>query len=60
LHTQNQLLKGRVKFLRVAWKKTTLKTGKPHGLLLIDVGTPEEANTLVQEGLIHDNELRNC
>ncbi len=47
LHSQNPLLKDKVKFLRVAWKKTTLNKGKPHGPLLIDVGSPEEANTLV-------------
>jgi hypothetical protein len=27
--------------------------------LLMDVRTPEEANTLVQEGLLHDYELKN-
>jgi hypothetical protein len=56
LHSQNPLLKGKVKFLRVAWKKKTLKDGRLKGPLLIDVGTPEEANTLVREGLIHDHE----
>jgi hypothetical protein len=33
------------------------KSGKLHGPLLIDVVTPEEANTLVLEGLLHDHEL---
>jgi hypothetical protein len=47
-----------VKFLKVAWRKTTLKNGKLSGPLLIDVGTPEEANTLVLEGLLHNHEPR--
>jgi hypothetical protein len=41
-----------VKFLKVAWRKMTLNDGKLSGPLLIDMGTPEEANTLVLEGLI--------
>jgi hypothetical protein len=60
LHSQNPLLKGKVRFLRVAWKKKTRKVGRLRGLLLIDVGMPEEANTLVREGLIHDHEPKNC
>ncbi len=60
LQAQNPQLKGKVKFLRVAWKKKTLKDGKLSGPLLIDVGTPEEANTLVSDGLIHDHEPKFC
>ncbi len=44
----------------MAWKKKTPKDGKLNGPLLIDVGTPEEANVLVPEGLVHDHEPRNC
>jgi hypothetical protein len=54
------LLKIRVKFLRVAWKKKTLKNAKLNRLLLIDVEIPEEANTLVSERLVHNHELKNC
>ncbi len=60
LQAQNPLLTARVKFLRVAWKKKTLKDGKVYGPLLINVGTPEEANTLVSEGLVHDHEPKTC
>ncbi len=34
----------------------TLKDGKLSRPLLIDVGTPEEANTLVSVGLFHYHE----
>jgi hypothetical protein len=37
-----------------------LKDGKLSGPLLIKVGTPEEANTLVSDGLFHDHEPKNC
>ncbi len=60
LQAQNPLLKSNVKFLKVAWRKTTLKNGRLSGPLLIIVGTPEEANTLVREGLIQDHEPKTC
>jgi hypothetical protein len=40
--------------------KRTLKDGKLYGPLLIDVGTPEEADTLVSEGLVHDHKPKYC
>jgi hypothetical protein len=40
LQAQNPLLKGKVKFLRVAWQKRILNDGKLAEPLLIDVGTP--------------------
>jgi hypothetical protein len=49
-----------VKFLKRAWKKNTLKAEKLHGPLMINMGTLEEANILIQEGLLHDHELKYC
>ncbi len=49
LQAQNPQLREKVKFLRVAWKKKILKDSKLSGPLLIDVGTPEEANTLISD-----------
>ncbi len=60
LQAQNPQLKDKVKFLKLTWKQKTLKAGKLHGPLLIDVGTPKEANALVLEDLLHDHELKNC
>jgi hypothetical protein len=60
LQAQNPAQKDKVKFLRVPWKKKTLKDGKLNGPLLINVGTQEEANALVSEGLVHDHEPKNC
>jgi hypothetical protein len=59
LQAHNFQLKGRVRFLKVAWRKTTLKDGKLYGPHLIDMGTSEEANTTVSEGLVHDHEPGN-
>jgi hypothetical protein len=61
LQAQNSLLlKGKVKFLRMARQKMTLKDEKLQGPLLIDMGTPEEAITLVTAGLVHNHDLKNC
>jgi hypothetical protein len=60
LQAQDPQLKGKIKFLRVASNKSNLKDSKPSGLLLVDMGTPEEANTLVTEGLVHNLEPKYC
>jgi hypothetical protein len=60
LEAQNLRLKTRVKFLRVAWRSKTLKLRKTHGSLLIEEGSLEEANILVEEGLVHDGQLHDC
>jgi hypothetical protein len=60
LEAQNPSLKGKVKILHVAWRLRTLKERKLHGPLLLEVGTPSEANIFVQEGLLHDGELKDC
>ena len=60
IESQNPSLMSRVKILCVSWRVKTLKRGKTHGPLLLEVGTPMEANILVQEGLLHDGELKDC
>ncbi len=49
-----------VKFLKLAWKKKTLKNKKLHGLLLINMRTLVEKNILVTDSLLYDHELKNC
>jgi hypothetical protein len=58
--TRNPSLKSRVEILCVSWHVKTLKCRKMHGPLLLEVGTSMEANILVQEGLLHDGELKDC
>jgi hypothetical protein len=60
LESQNLYLKSWVKILHVSWHLKTLKRGKMHGLLLLEVKTPGEAIILVQEGLLHDGEPKDC
>ncbi len=58
--SQNRSLKSRVKILHLSWCLRTLKRGNMHWPLPLEVGTPMEANILVQEGLLHDGELKDC
>jgi hypothetical protein len=60
LQAQNPQLKNKVKFLKLTWKTKTLKSGKPYGPLLTDVETPDEANIMVEEGLLHGKEPKEC
>jgi hypothetical protein len=52
LEAQNPLLQPKVKILRVAWRLSTLRQRNTHGPLLIEVGSPEEANIFIEEGLV--------
>jgi hypothetical protein len=58
--SQNPSLHTSIKILHVSWHLKSLKHGKTHGPLLLEVTTPEEANILMQEGLLHDGELKDC
>jgi hypothetical protein len=58
--SQNRSLKSRVKILCVSWHVKMLKRDKMHRPLLLEVGTPMEANILVQVGLLHNGELKGC
>jgi hypothetical protein len=60
MKSQKPSLKSKVKILFVSWRLKMLKRARTHGPLLLEVGTPGEANILVQEGLLHDGELKDC
>jgi hypothetical protein len=52
IYRQNPQLKGAVEILRVAWPKRLLRAGRTTGPLHISVAEPEQANTLIDRGLI--------
>jgi hypothetical protein len=53
LHAENPQPKDKVQFCKLTWKKWTLIDGKLHRLLLVDIGTPVEENTRIEEGLLY-------
>lgn len=57
---QNPRLQGHIEIVRLAWARKTIKLGKRIAPLHIGVATPEQANTLIEQGLLLDSELHDC
>ena len=60
IYKQNPKLQGSVEIVRVAFTKKILKSGRTTGPLIISVTEPEQANRLIDAGLIWQYELHNC
>ncbi len=60
IESQNPFIRSKVIIFCIYWHMKMLKRGKKHGPLFLEVGTSCEAKTLVQEGLLHDWELKDC
>jgi hypothetical protein len=52
IYQQNPKLQDTVEILQVAFTKRLLYTGRTTGLLIISVAEPEQANRLIDAGLI--------
>ena len=60
IYEQNANLRGTVEILRVAFTKRLLRTERTTGPLIISVAEPEQANRLIDAGLIWQYELHDC
>jgi hypothetical protein len=60
IYKQNPKLQGSVEIVRVAFAKKTLRSGRTTGPLIISTTEPEQANCLIDAGLIWQYELHNC
>ena len=60
LYKQNPKLVGTVEIVRVAFTKKLLRSGRPTRPLIISVTEPEQANRLINAGLIWQYELHDC
>ena len=60
LYRQNPKLRGAVDIVRVAFTKKLLRSGRTTGPLIISVTEPEQANHLINAGLIWQYELHDC
>jgi hypothetical protein len=49
---QNLKLRGQVEIVRLGWARKTIKLGKRIAPLHIGVASPEQANTLIEQGLL--------
>ena len=60
IYAQNPQLCGSIRIIRVGWARKTLKAGKRLAALHIRVAEPEQANMLIDTGLLLDSELHDC
>lgn len=60
IYQQNPRLQGAIEIVRVAFTKRLLKSGRATGPLIISVTEPEQANRLIDAGLIWSYELHDC
>lgn len=60
IYAQNPKLQGRVTIVRVGWAHKTLKYHKKTGPLHIGLAEPEQANLLIDQGLLLGSELHDC
>ena len=60
IYKQNPKLRGSVEILRVAFAKKLLRSGRTTGPLIISVAEPEQANCLIDAGLVWHHELHDC
>jgi hypothetical protein len=60
IYKQNPGIRRVVDILQVAFTKRLLRSGRTTGPLIISVAEPEQANRLIDAGLIWHHELHNC
>lgn len=60
IYKQNPRLAGTVDILRVAFSKKLIRSGRKTGPLIVSVAEPEQANRLIDAGLILGYELHSC
>jgi hypothetical protein len=58
--SDHRLRQAKVEILRVHWPRRSLRGGRTRGALIIDTASPEQANWLVDEGLLWRSELMQC
>jgi hypothetical protein len=60
IYKQNLRLRGSVEILRVAFSKKLLQSSCTTSLLVISMAEPEQANCLIDAGLVWHYELHDC
>lgn len=60
IYKQNPKLQSSVEILRVAWPKKLIRSGRTSGSLHISVAESEQANIVIDHGLIWDYQLHDC
>ena len=57
---ENQLLHPNLEIIRVAWPTKVIKEEKTYSSLILETTSPETANRIIAQGLIHEGEIKTC
>jgi hypothetical protein len=60
IYSQNPKIRETVEILRVGWARKSIQQGKRVAPLHIGVAEPEQANLLIEQGLLYGSELHDC
>jgi hypothetical protein len=60
LHEENIILHPNLEIIRVAWPKQIIKEEKIYSSLILETSSPETANKIIAQGLIHEGEIKTC
>jgi len=60
IYRQNPKLQDQVDILRVAWSKKLVRSGRTSGPLQVSVAEPEQANLIIESGLIWNHQIYEC
>ena len=57
---ENSLLHPHLEITRVAWPQQIIKEKKSYSSLILETASPETANRIISQGLIHEGEIKTC
>jgi hypothetical protein len=57
---ENARLHPGLEVTRIAWPKKTILEQKRYSSLVLETASPETANRIILQGLIHEGEIKNC
>jgi hypothetical protein len=60
IYSQNPKLQGLIEIVRVGWARKTIQQGKRTAPLHLGIAEPEQANLLIEQGLLYGSELHDC
>jgi hypothetical protein len=60
LRDENSQLHPDLEITRVSWSKRTITEEKRYSSLILETASPETANRIISQGLVHEGEIKTC
>jgi hypothetical protein len=60
LRDENSQLHPGLEITRVSWTKLTITEEKRYSSLILETASPETANRIISQGLVHEGEIKTC